>query len=136
MLSTIVRVAVVDVFVEPYIFIGFLQHLTYWDRSPGDAREWESEKIVAWVTDLAAVERERKAAESPETPAEGLPDGAGEPESQPLPTPGTVTRDSDLGAFLESHGLVPPGVFEPQYSAVPGPIEEPSTDVVPETSQR
>ena len=139
---------VVDVFVEPYIFIGFLQHLTYWDRSPGDAREWESEKIVAWATDLAAAERERKAAESPqtpetpetsespETPAEGLPDGASEPESQPLPTPGTVTRDSDLGAFLESHGLVPPGVFEPQYSAVPGPIEEPSTDVVLETTQR
>ncbi|WP_037104877.1 cutinase family protein [Rhodococcoides fascians] len=128
---------IVDVVVGPYIFIGFLQHLLYWNNNPGDGREWESEKIVAWVTDLAQTERERKNTDDapPAPDAEPLPEAAREPNPQTLPTPGTVTRDSDLGAFLESLNVVPPGVFSPQYSVVPDPTTEPKTEIVPETTQ-
>ncbi|AYJ51682.1 cutinase family protein [Rhodococcus sp. P1Y] len=137
---------IVDVAIGPYIFIGFLQHLLYWNNNPGDGREWESEKIVAWVTDLAQTEREKKNVDdaplapsevdpAPEPDAQQLPEAAREPDPQALPTPGTRTRDSDLGAFLESLGIVPPGVFPPQYSTVPERTTDPSTDIVPETSQ-
>ncbi|MGB7239349.1 MAG: cutinase family protein [Rhodococcus sp. (in: high G+C Gram-positive bacteria)] len=126
---------IVDVVVEPYIFIGFLQHLLYWNNNPGDGREWESEKIVAWVTDLAQTERESNDADL--APAEAPPvDGQpSEPSPQVVPEPGTVTRDSDLGAFLESLGIVPPGVFPPQYSTVPEQTQQPSTEIVPEAAQ-
>ncbi|WP_072806796.1 cutinase family protein [Rhodococcoides yunnanense] len=118
---------IVDVVLGPYIFIGFLQHLLYWNNNPGDGREWESEKIVAWVTDLAEAEREKKNADDAPVPetvvepadAQPLPEAVPAPETRTLPTPGTVTRDSDLGAFLESLGIVPPGVFSPQLSTVP-----------------
>lgn len=152
---------IVDVIVGPYIFIGFLQHLLYWNNNPDDGREWESEKIVAWVTDLAQEERDRKSTEGTETIPDGpgsendqpdgaaltsevplatqdtapLPEAARAPDPQTLPTPGTITRDSDLGAFLESLGVVPPGVFAPQYQVIPEPTEEPATDIVPEASQ-
>ncbi|SNS39427.1 cutinase family protein [Rhodococcoides kyotonense] len=123
---------IVDVVVEPYIFIGFLQHLFYWNNNPNDDREWESEKIVAWITDLAKTERERKAAENAAAentaaenaaPAEDavtvepLPETTSAPRI--VPAPGTETRDSDLGAFLESLGIVPEGTFPPHYSEVP-----------------
>ncbi|MGA9872095.1 MAG: cutinase family protein [Rhodococcus sp. (in: high G+C Gram-positive bacteria)] len=138
---------IVDVVVEPYIFIGFLQHLLYWNNNPGDGRAWESEKIVAWISELAQEERERKnTMDAPLAPSEvdpapvadgaPLPEAAREPDPQTLPTPGTLTRESDLGAFLESLGLVRPGVFEPRYESVPAPVEAPSTDIVPEISQR
>ena len=131
---------IVDVVVEPYIFIGFLQHLLYWNNNPGDGREWESEKIVAWVTDLAQTEREKNNAElAPveESPVEEskVDERPTEPSPQVVPAPGTVTRDSDLGAFLESLGIVPPGVFPPQYSTVPEQIQQPSTAIVPEPAQ-
>lgn len=137
---------IVDVVVAPYIFIGFLQHLLYWNNNPGDGRDWESEKIVAWVTDLAETEREKKNVDdaplapsevdpAPAPDAAPLPEAAREPDPQVLPTPGTVSRDSDLGAFLESLGIVPPGVFAPQYSTVPERTTEPSPGNVPETSQ-
>lgn len=122
---------IVDVVIEPYIFIGFLQHLLYWNNNPGDGREWESEKIVAWVTDLAQAERDKKNADDASLAPSEVP--VQDPNS--LPTPGTVTRDSDLGAFLESLGIVPPGVFPPQYGVVPEPKSAPSTEIVPETSQ-
>lgn len=148
---------IVDVVLGPYIFIGFLQHLLYWNNNPGDSREWESEKIVAWVTDLAQQEREKKnvdvapvapagvepaerpnsseADPAPAAESTPLPEAAREPDPKTLPTPGTVTRDSDLGAFLESMGIVPPGVFPPQLSTVPEPTKPPTADIVPETSQ-
>lgn len=120
---------IVDVVVEPYIFIGFLQHLLYWNNNPNDGREWESEKIVAWVTDLAKTERDRKAAESaapadaaPEPRPEATPVPAPMPAPVPalVPEPGTVTRDSDLGAFLDSLGVVvPEGIFPPQNARTP-----------------
>ncbi len=145
---------IVDVIVGPYIFIGFLQHLLYWNNNPNDGREWESEKIVAWVTELAQEERERKSAEEappevepapvepapvddtvPTADSESLPEPERAPIPQTLPAPGTITRDSDLGAFLESLGIVPPGVFAPQYEVIPEPTEVPSTEIVPETTQ-
>ncbi|MBY4208479.1 cutinase, partial [Rhodococcus fascians] len=53
--------------------------------------------------------------QAPETPAPAQ-------ESRVLPEPGTQTRVSDLGAFLESQGIpVPPGMFPPLYSTVPEP---------------
>jgi len=127
---------IVDVVLGPYLAIGFLQHLSYWYNDPNDGVEWESEKMVAWVTDLARTEREKKNAppavdpatpvtQAPETqaPQTQLPETpAPAQESRVLPEPGTQTRVSDLGAFLESQGIpVPPGMFPPQYSTVPEP---------------
>lgn len=138
---------IVDIFVEPYIFVGFLQHLLYWNNNPRDGREWESEKIVAWVTDLAEQEREKKNIDSaplapsevdpsPSPDTEPLTVSTQEPTPNTLPTPGTVTRDSDPGAFLESFGLSIPGlVLPPRFSTVPKPTTPPATDIVPETSQ-
>ncbi|MGV8872067.1 MAG: cutinase family protein [Rhodococcus sp. (in: high G+C Gram-positive bacteria)] len=109
---------IVDVVVGPYLLIGFLQHLSYWYNDPNDGFEWESEKIVAWVTDLARTEREKNNA--PETSAPATPASEPAPEPRLLPEPGTVTQVSDLGAFLESQGIAPPpGMFPPQYSTVP-----------------
>ncbi|MDV8022951.1 cutinase family protein [Rhodococcus sp. IEGM 1330] len=123
---------IVDVVLGPYLALGFLQHLSYWYNDPNDGYEWESEKMVAWVTDLARTEREKKNApgqqtsttETPvpptATPEPPAPETA--PEPRLLPEPGTVTRVSDLGAFLESQGIpVPEGMFPPQYSTVPDP---------------
>ncbi|WXG71862.1 cutinase family protein [Rhodococcus sovatensis] len=126
---------IVDVVVEPYIFIGFLQHLLYWNNNPGDGREWESEKIVAWVTDLAQTERENNDAEHAPVEESPVEEQSAEPSSQVVPAPGTVTRDSDLGAFLESLGIAPPGVFPPQYSTVPEQAQQPATAIVPEPAQ-
>lgn len=121
---------IVDVVVAPYIFIGFLQHLLYWNNNPNDGRDWESEKIVAWVTDLAEKERQDKATDTaPPAPSANdaqpvAPEQAPAPAPEKLPAPGTVTRDSDLGAFLESLGIVPPGVFPPKLSTVPEPAPD------------
>ncbi|WP_279392946.1 cutinase family protein [Rhodococcus sp. ARC_M5] len=109
---------IVDVVLGPYLLIGFLQHLSYWYNDPNDGYEWESEKVVAWVTDLARTEREKENA--PEVVTPEAPEAA--PEARLLPVPGTQTRVSDLGAFLESQGIpVPEGMFPPQYSTVPDP---------------
>ncbi|MDI9894760.1 cutinase family protein [Rhodococcus sp. IEGM 1381] len=116
---------IADVVLGPYLLIGFLQHLSYWYNDPNDGYEWESEKIVAWVTDLARTEREKNNAPAPSAPQTAAPETAA-PETAPephlLPVPGTQTRVSDLGAFLESQGIpVPEGMFPPQYSTVPEP---------------
>lgn len=120
---------IVDVVLGPYLVVGFLQHLSYWRNNPDDGREWESEKMVAWVTDLARTEREKNNATpavdpampealTTEAPTAGTPAPAAEPRL--LPEPGTPTRVSDLGAFLESQGIpLPEGLFPPQYSVVP-----------------
>lgn len=111
---------IADVVLGPYLAIGFLQHLSYWYNDPNDGYEWESEKVVAWVTDLARTEREKKNAPEAVTPEAPAPEAA--PEPRLLPVPGTQTRVSDLGAFLESQGIpVPEGMFPPQYSTVPDP---------------
>ncbi|WP_307830722.1 cutinase family protein [Rhodococcus sp. KRD162] len=111
---------IVDIVLGPYLLIGFLQHLSYWYNDPNDGFDWESEKIVAWVTDLARTEREKKAAPAPETATPQAPAPEPAPEPRLLPEPGTVTQVSDLGAFLESQGIpLPPGMFPPQYSTVP-----------------
>ncbi|KQU57044.1 cutinase [Rhodococcus sp. Leaf278] len=118
---------IVDVVLGPYLALGFLQHLSYWYNDPNDGVEWESEKMVAWVTDLARTEREKNNAPAPVDPA--TPEApmtetpAPAPEPRLLPEPGTQTRVSDLGAFLESQGIpVPEGLFPPQYSTVPEPV--------------
>ncbi|MDJ0360218.1 cutinase family protein [Rhodococcus sp. H29-C3] len=135
---------IVDVLIEPYIFLGFLQHLLYWNNNPKDGRAWESEKIVAWVTDLAETEREKKGVDdaplatsevdpNPAPDAAPVPEASQEPNPQTLPTPGTLTRDTDLGALLDSFGVaLPPGVFPPQYSTVPEPTIAPSIEIVPQ----
>ena len=111
---------IVDIVLGPYLLIGFLQHLSYWYNDPNDGFDWESEKIVAWVTDLARTERKKKAAPAPETATPQAPAPEPAPEPRLLPEPGTVTQVSDLGAFLESQGIpLPPGMFPPQYSTVP-----------------
>ncbi len=121
---------IVDVVLGPYLLIGFLQHLSYWNNDPNDGYEWESEKVVAWVTDLARTEREKENAPQtstaetsvPQTAAPEAPAPETAPEPRLLPEPGTVTRVSDLGAFLESQGIpLPEGLFPPQYSTVPDP---------------
>ncbi|OZE38415.1 MULTISPECIES: cutinase family protein [unclassified Rhodococcus (in: high G+C Gram-positive bacteria)] len=111
---------IADVVLGPYLALGFLQHLSYWYNDPNDGYEWESEKMVAWITDLARTEREKKNA--PQTAAPEAPAPEIAPEPRLLPEPGTVTQVSDLGAFLESQGIpVPEGMFPPQYSTVPDP---------------
>ncbi|OZC51432.1 cutinase [Rhodococcus sp. WWJCD1] len=113
---------IVDVVLGPYLAIGFLQHLSYWYNDPNDGYEWESEKMVAWVTDLARTEREKNNAPPAVDPATPSVPETPQPAAEPqlLPEPGTQTRVSDLGAFLESQGIpVPEGMFPPQYSTVP-----------------
>lgn len=113
---------IADVVLGPYLALGFLQHLSYWYNDPNDGYEWESEKMVAWITDLARTEREKKDATGPQTSTPETPAPETAPEPRLLPEPGTVTRVSDLGAFLESQGIpVPEGMFPPQYSTVPDP---------------
>ena len=118
---------IVDVVLGPYLALGFLQHLSYWYNDPNDGYDWESEKMVAWVTDLARTEREKKNAPpavdpTTETPAPATETPAPATEPRLLPEPGTQTRISDLGAFLESQGIpVPEGMFPPQFSTVPEP---------------
>ncbi|OZD00890.1 cutinase [Rhodococcus sp. 06-235-1A] len=113
---------IVDIVLGPYLLIGFLQHLSYWYNDPNDGVEWESEKMVAWVTDLARTEREKNDAPPAVEPATPSVPETAQPAPEPrlLPEPGTVTRVSDLGAFLESQGIpLPEGLFPPQYSTVP-----------------
>lgn len=113
---------IADVVLGPYLLLGFLQHLSYWYNDPNDGYEWESEKIVAWVTDLARTEREKKQAPAPDAAAPQDAPAEAPAEPRLLPEPGTVTQISDLGAFLESQGIpVPEGMFPPQYSTVPDP---------------
>ncbi|NLG56587.1 MAG: cutinase family protein [Rhodococcus sp.] len=44
---------VFDMILQPYIFLGFVQHMLYWNNNPTDQWYWESEKIVDWVAELA-----------------------------------------------------------------------------------
>ncbi|MDI9914091.1 cutinase family protein [Rhodococcus sp. IEGM 1379] len=42
---------------KPYIFLGFIQHILYWNNNPNDPWYWESERIVDWITTLARTQR-------------------------------------------------------------------------------
>ncbi|MFZ2173437.1 MAG: cutinase family protein [Rhodococcus sp. (in: high G+C Gram-positive bacteria)] len=42
---------------KPYVFLGYMQHLSYWNNDPNDSSYWESERIVDWITDLARAEK-------------------------------------------------------------------------------
>lgn len=44
---------VLDMILQPYIFLGFIQHMLYWNNNPDDPWSWESEQIVNWITELA-----------------------------------------------------------------------------------
>lgn len=48
---------IVDLFVEPYILLGFVQHIGYWNTNPHDPWYWDSERIVDWIVALAEAER-------------------------------------------------------------------------------
>ncbi|MDT2003758.1 cutinase family protein [Rhodococcus opacus] len=52
---------VFELVIKPYIFLGFIQHLFYWNNNPNDPWYWESEKVVDWITALAHVEKDREA---------------------------------------------------------------------------
>ncbi|RZL74352.1 MAG: cutinase family protein [Rhodococcus sp. (in: high G+C Gram-positive bacteria)] len=52
---------VFELVIKPYIFLGFIQHLFYWNNNPNDPWYWESEKVVEWITALAHVEKDREA---------------------------------------------------------------------------
>lgn len=41
---------------KPYIFLGFIQHIFYWNNNPNDPWYWESERIVDWITTLAGTQ--------------------------------------------------------------------------------
>ncbi|MFD4367226.1 cutinase family protein [Rhodococcus sp. NPDC058521] len=41
---------------KPYIFLGFIQHMAYWNINPNDPWYWESEKIVDWIVSLVEQE--------------------------------------------------------------------------------
>ncbi|MBT1191679.1 cutinase family protein [Rhodococcoides kroppenstedtii] len=49
---------------KPYLELGFVQHLYYWDNFPDNGRDWESERMIRWITDLA-----REQSEAPPAPA-------------------------------------------------------------------
>ncbi|QKT10202.1 cutinase family protein [Rhodococcus sp. W8901] len=55
---------VANLIVEPYIFLGFIQHILYWNSNPNDPWYWDSEKVVDWISGLA---RE----DAPVTPTSG-----------------------------------------------------------------
>ncbi|MFC9835956.1 cutinase family protein [Rhodococcus sp. NPDC127530] len=52
---------VFELVIKPYIFLGFIEHLFYWNNNPNDPWYWESEKVVDWITALAHSEKDRKA---------------------------------------------------------------------------
>ncbi|TQC45921.1 cutinase family protein [Rhodococcus sp. WS4] len=52
---------VFELVIKPYIFLGFIQHLFYWNNNPNDPWYWESEKVVDWITALAHAEKDREA---------------------------------------------------------------------------
>ncbi|NLE81258.1 MAG: cutinase family protein [Rhodococcus sp.] len=41
---------------KPYIFLGFIQHMAYWNNNPNDPWYWDSEKIVDWIASLVEQE--------------------------------------------------------------------------------
>ncbi|GGG23043.1 hypothetical protein GCM10007304_41070 [Rhodococcoides trifolii] len=94
---------------EPYIAFGFLQHLTYWNALPG--REWESDKMIRWITTLAQQDSERRDAEQPPAastepaPAQVIPPVA--PGSAAPPAQPQVTIDDSFGSLLQSFGIGP-----------------------------
>ncbi|MGU3432295.1 cutinase family protein [Actinomycetes bacterium M1A6_2h] len=101
---------------EPYIAFGFLQHLTYWNALPG--REWESDKMIRWITTLAQQDADRKNAEASSTPAPQPAAPTTEPaapQSIPPVAPGSaappaqpqVTIDDSFGSLLQSFGIGP-----------------------------
>ena len=49
---------VFELVIKPYIFLGFIQHLFYWNNNPNDPWYWESEKVVDWITALAQSEKD------------------------------------------------------------------------------
>lgn len=58
-----------DLVTKPYIFLGVIQHMAYWNNNPNDPWYWESEKVVDWITELAAAEKAKN------TPVEPAPTG-------------------------------------------------------------
>ena len=43
---------VFDLVTKRYIFLGFVQHMAYWNNNPNDPWYWESERIVDWIIAL------------------------------------------------------------------------------------
>ena len=43
---------VFELVTKPYIFLGFIQYIAYWNNNPHDLWYWESERIVDWITAL------------------------------------------------------------------------------------
>ncbi|NCL73662.1 cutinase family protein [Rhodococcus sp. YH1] len=48
---------IVDLFLEPYLLLGFIQHIGYWNTNPHDPWYSDSERIVDWIVALADAER-------------------------------------------------------------------------------
>lgn len=42
-----------ELITKPYIFLGFIQHMAYWNNNPNDPWYWESEKVIDWIASLA-----------------------------------------------------------------------------------
>lgn len=70
---------------KAYIELGFLQHLYYWDNFPDNGRDWESEKLIRWITDLAREEAEKPP--EPEVPPASAPVETAPVETAPVETP-------------------------------------------------
>lgn len=97
---------------KPYLELGFLQHLYYWDNFPDNGRDWESEKMIRWISDLAREQSERNDAE-PTTV---------EPTTvEPAPTEPTASTTSDAEPG-DRPRVIPP--VNPGYLAPPAPETE------------
>ncbi|WP_231568628.1 cutinase family protein [Rhodococcus sp. MEB064] len=98
---------------KPYIELGFLQHLYYWDNFPDNGRDWESEKLIRWITDIAREKSEKPPVIEPAVPPAA--DGAEAPRVIPPVAPGylappaapTETVPSTWEEVLKSLGLPP-----------------------------
>jgi hypothetical protein len=96
---------------EPYIAFGFLQHLTYWNALPG--REWESDKMIRWITTLAQQSADGRDAEKPPAPAaepaapQVIPPVNPGPAAPPAPVPAPVTIPDSVNSLLQSFGIGP-----------------------------
>ncbi|QCQ89814.1 cutinase family protein [Rhodococcus sp. SGAir0479] len=52
---------IVDLVLKPYLVLGPLQHVLYWEFDANDPWRWDSERVADWIGEVAAAERARGA---------------------------------------------------------------------------
>ncbi|MBM7413560.1 MULTISPECIES: cutinase family protein [Nocardiaceae] len=91
-----------QLFEKPYVELGFLQHLYYWDNFPDNGRDWESEKMIRWITDLAREQSEAPPVDEPAAPPAGDTTGPAEPRVVPPVNPGYLAPPAQPGETVPS----------------------------------